>query len=200
MLYRKEKSTKSSGIPKWFETKTRQCRKCKLCDSRRNVVIGRGISPADILFIGEAPGKTEDLLGYAFVGPSGKLLDEMINSALIILGKGKIDLSYYITNTVLCRPTDSLQSENRKPNILEVVSCTPNVMKIFSFVNPKMIILVGKVAQNLYGKEFKSIGVNILHPSFILRQGGKRSPYYLQTVRILAESLNDIIEQKKEEK
>ncbi|GAG10072.1 unnamed protein product, partial [marine sediment metagenome] len=75
----------------------KNCRKCGLYEFRRKIVFGRGKVPADILFVGEAPGKSEDLIGEAFVGPSGRLLDMAIKDAAKILGIKKPP-TFYVSN------------------------------------------------------------------------------------------------------
>lgn len=155
--------------------KIKSCRKCKLRRNARQVVLGRGTMPADILFIGEAPGASEDLIGEAFIGPSGKLLDMMLK---------EIDVkSFYITNTVLCRPP-----ENRSPLSEEVLSCARNITKIISKVSPKLVVFLGDIAQKYWGKEFPD-GIRIQHPAFILRKGGMASPYYQHNLRLLRDAL-----------
>ena len=187
-------------IPKWLTIKCQACRRCKLYATRRSIVIGKGeIIPADILFIGEAPGKSEDMLGEPFVGASGKLLNALLDEARkLAFTNSHVDIecvSYYITNTVLCRPTDMLGGDNRQPAPEEVAACAQNIMNIYRCVNPKMVVFVGKVALNYYRKEF-TVHASIVHPSFILRQGGQSSPYFLQTARILSMILIQLTKEK----
>jgi len=164
--------------------KTITCTKCKIASFRNKIVIGRGSIPADILFIGEAPGKSENATGKPFIGRAGKLLDSMILDACNL--SGSREHKYYITNTVLCRPTDSFSGDNRPPTGEEVLNCKKNLDTIISSVKPKIVIFIGKIAKEYYGKEFP-LGIAIQHPAFILRQGGKSSSWYLTNVRILAE-------------
>ncbi|MBQ2893443.1 MAG: uracil-DNA glycosylase, partial [Oscillospiraceae bacterium] len=85
------------------------CTRCGLCESRKNVVFGVGNPNADILFVGEGPGEQEDLQGQPFVGPAGKLLDDMLS--IIDLDRKK---NCYIANIVKCRPPhnrDPLETE-----------------------------------------------------------------------------------------
>lgn len=160
--------------------KVLSCKKCKLHLYRRNVVLGRGIIPAKILFMGEAPGRSENLTGEAFVGRAGKILDQLIIDAEIN--------SFYIINVLLCRPTDYFQGGNREPEIEEVLFCMPNIMKIIKKVNPQIFVLLGKVSQRFYGEEFPE-AIHLHHPAFLVRQGGIRSPYYQQNLRKLKEGL-----------
>lgn len=166
-----------------------QCPGCRLKGHRRNQVIGRGEVPAKLLFIGEGPGKTEDLFAEAFVGPSGKLLDRMIEDA-----SKEVNVpppSYYITNTVMCRPwiwneNDPDYGQNREPNKNEVLACTPNVMQVAKIVQPEFVVFVGRVAETYYKREFRE-GIRITHPAAHLRFGGVASPTYQLDVRNLSE-------------
>jgi DNA polymerase len=172
-------------FPKWFVLKMQTCARCQLRLMRRNVVIGRGEVPADIAFIGEAPGKTEDLLSEAFTGQSGKLLDKLISDSLKLAEIKKVP-SVYFTNCVLCRPTDEAFGDNRQPSQIEVASCSSNVNRIIKYVKPKIVVFVGKIAEKYFKKEFPYT-VSIQHPSFLLRQGGTASSYYSYNVRKLSE-------------
>lgn len=158
------------------------CKKCELSITRRNIVIGRGDIPADILLLSEAPGQAEDVLGIPFVGESGKLLDKMIEVL-------REDLKFYFSNIVLCHPCDTKGERNRSPKESEILSCFQNIIKIKEEVNPKLTIFIGKTAELFYKNIFKP-NETILHPSFLLRTGGVGSPYYLQTIN----KLNDILE------
>jgi uracil-DNA glycosylase family 4 len=181
-----------SNLPKWLLTKCEACRRCQLYKTRRGIVIGKGASPADILFIGEAPGKSEDIIGEPFIGASGKLLDLLLDEARkLALVNDNVEtrsISYYVTNTILCRPTDVIGGDNRQPLPLEVAACAQNIMNIYKCVEPKIVVFVGKVAQKYYHREF-TVNAAIMHPAFILRQGGQSSPLFLQTARILSNIL-----------
>lgn len=154
------------------------CDRCELSRSRRKVVVGRGTLPCDILFIGEAPGKTENLTGMPFVGRAGKLLDGLLKMA------GLDSYDTYITNVVMCRPCDGPQEPNREPRPEEILACALNVNRIISQARPRVTVLMGKVAQRYMGKEFP-FALNMLHPSFLLRTGEVSSPHYFHTVRTL---------------
>jgi len=166
------------------------CERCGLSKKRRNVVQGRGEVPADILFIGEAPGRSEDLLGRAFVGPSGKLLDKMLEDARALTSLGSVP-SYYISNTVLCRPSDH-EGENRAPKLSEVLSCRKNISAIISEVDPDAVIFIGQVAERYYKRYVSVPAIRIIHPAALLRRGGKKCPQYRDSVRRLADIFNHI--------
>ena len=157
------------------------CTKCIISNYRRNVAIGRGDVPARLLFIGEAPGKTEDLLGNVFVGAVGQLLDKMILDATKLADYCP---SYYITNCLRCRPTDKKFGDNREPSPIEVLNCMDNLMSIYYLVSPDIIVFIGRIAEGFYKKEFR-IHRTITHPAALLRGGGSASPYYLYNINIL---------------
>ncbi len=120
-----------------FKETVSNCQNCNLSETRTNVVFGGGDHNADIMFVGEAPGSEEDKLGIPFIGRAGKLLDEI----LFYLGVDR-DKSF-ITNTVKCRPP-----ENRNPKLNEISKCKHHLLKQINFINPKIIVLLGKVAAN----------------------------------------------------
>ncbi len=156
----------------------RRCRACSLAKVRRRVVIGRGTVPAKILVIGEAPGKSEDILGQAFVGEAGRLLDKMFRAA------GIEPKDCYMTNTVLCHPSDTFAGPNREPLPEEIAACMGNVLKIADGVRPVAVILVGDYAKRFYSSIFPD-AIQITHPAALLRTGGLSSPYYRKVKRIL---------------
>jgi len=145
------------------------CENCALCAHRKNVVLGRGKLPADVLFIGEAPGKSEDVLGEAFIGQSGKLLDKLL--------KG-FSLTYYITNTVLCIPLGA-DGNIREPQPSEIYRCYPNLKRIVHEVRPKKVCFIGKVAEK-YLKPYFPNAVKITHPAYMLRTGGEYSIEFIK--------------------
>lgn len=174
--------------------KVKFCPGCTLRPHRRKQVIGRGSVPAKLLFIAEAPGKTEDLLGEAMVGPSGNLLEKMIEDAAIL--SNMKPPSYYITNCVLCRPW--IWDENhedygrgREPAENEILACMPNVLTIARIVNPELVVFIGRISERYYKKEFVN-NLHITHPAFHLRFGGKASPMYQQDVRTLSEAYRSL--------
>ncbi len=113
------------------------CTKCDLCKTRTNAVPGKGNKNAEIVFVGEAPGRSEDLRGEPFVGAAGKKLSEMLERA------GLSRESVYITNVVKCRPPD-----NRVPTELERSSCMEYLNNEIKLINPKIICIMGNTASN----------------------------------------------------
>ena len=151
---------------------------CNLKSISNTTVFSDGNPNSDIMLIGEAPGKDEDLQGKPFVGKAGKLLDKMLDA--IDLNRTNV----YITNIIPWRPPG-----NRQPTIKEIILCLPFVQRHIELVNPKLLILLGGTAtkallmsdsgiMRLQGKwhKYSSYGLAspiltraIFHPAFLLR-------------------------------
>jgi len=115
------------------------CQKCGLCKTRNNSVPGEGNVNADIMFIGEGPGKNEDLKGVPFVGAAGKFLDTLLES----IGLTRADI--FITNIVKCRPP-----ANRDPEPDEKRACWPYLIEQIKAIKPKLIVTLGRHAMNTF--------------------------------------------------
>jgi DNA polymerase len=113
------------------------CTNCDLCKTRTNAVPGKGSPNAQIMFVGEAPGRTEDLRGEPFVGAAGKKLDAMLEK------NGILRESVYITNVVKCRPPN-----NRVPTQQERDACNKYLESEIKVINPKVICVLGNTASN----------------------------------------------------
>lgn len=120
------------------------CTKCKLCETRTNAVPGKGNFDAEVIFVGEAPGKNEDIHGEPFVGAAGKRLDMILEDT----GINREDV--YITNIVKCRPP-----KNRAPSKKEEEACNDFINQEIEIINPKIICIMGNTAYGtlLDGKE-----------------------------------------------
>ena len=126
-------------LPNTLESLKKQAMECHLCElskSRQKVVFGEGDPQADILFIGEGPGTTEDSSGKPFDGRSGELLTKMIENVLHI---ARSDV--YITNMVKCRPPN-----NATPTPTQAHTCQPYLMKQIELIQPKLIVTLGATA------------------------------------------------------
>ena len=126
------KVMKESLSLKTIQHYVKTCKKCELCNTRNNAVPGIGNENADVVFIGEAPGKNEDLHGEPFIGTAGKRLDDALENA------GLRRSSVYITNIVKCRPPN-----NRIPNDTERSMCINYLEEELRIINPKIICLLG---------------------------------------------------------
>src|ERR687892_2578210 len=116
----------------------RDCHDCPLKASRTKLVFGAGNADAEIMFVGEAPGAREDELGLPFVGPAGKLLEQLLGE----IGLERKDV--FINNTLMCRPPG-----NRDPMPEEVEECKPFLMKRIELIEPKVICMLGNYATKL---------------------------------------------------
>lgn len=182
-IYMGENSWKRRWVYQQFQT----CVKCDLWKIRHNVVVGRGVIPAQIVLIGEAPGQSEDLIGTAFIGRSGKVLDKMILDAEKDVG---FKVNKFFTNAVLCFPADCKGCRGREPYKQEIETCQDNVVRIIHSVNPDAIVYCGNIAERAMKKSLQNYKTyKIYHPSHVLRQG-INSPKYYHNVRVLI----DVIE------
>ena len=111
------------------------CHRCPLGETRTTLVFGVGRPDADAMFIGEAPGRNEDLKGEPFVGAAGKLLDELLASADLSRGDA------YIANILKCRPPG-----NRNPQSAEIETCTPFLREQVQLISPRVIVTLGNFA------------------------------------------------------
>lgn len=146
------------------------CEKCALSDVRSRVVLVRGKLPADLLFVGEAPGASEDVLGKPFVGPAGKLLDSMLEQALKSFD---IDVRVAITNIIGCIPLLS-DDENRKrkvsePPVWAIRKCRPRLLEVIDMAQPKIVVGLGKIADEWLHYSGGARVMSMIHPAAILR-------------------------------
>jgi len=160
-----------------LEEKVLSCRLCPLSSSRTRAVPGEGDKGAELMFVGEAPGRDEDAAGRPFVGRAGRLLTKIVEAM-----KWKRE-EVYITNVVKCRPPD-----NRTPLPEEVEKCSPYLVRQIELVRPKVIVTLGKVATDFFipgrmsmgerrGKFVDHQGIRIMptfHPSYVVRNEGNQ--------------------------
>ena len=160
-----------------LETSCKACTKCALCQTRHNVVFGVGPHDAEVFFIGEGPGDHDDLRGEPFVGPAGKLLDDML--CIIDLSRENC----YIGNIVKCRPP-----HNRDPLQTEQDACIDWLRAQTRLLRPKIIVCLGRIAaMKLIREDFKISREHgqwerkggiwftaLYHPSALLRDETKR--------------------------
>lgn len=154
-----------------LKKEVKNCKKCTLFKSRKNIVFGEGNLYAKLMFIGEAPGKYEDLSGKPFVGDAGKLLSKIIDAMHL----KREDV--YICNILKCRPPN-----NRDPLPEEVEKCLPFLIKQIELIKPEIIVTLGKISTSvllntsekinkLRGKFYNYKGIKLLptfHPAHLL--------------------------------
>lgn len=162
-------------VEKW-----KDCTACPLCQQRDRIVLARGQVPCDVLFIGEAPGASEDALGLPFKGPAGHLLDDIISHSLLMSTK------YALTNLVCCYPREAKILGENEPLPEEIKACAPRLKEFVRFAQPRLIVRVGQLAAAyvaqpaMFSKDGRSAPewilpgrylelIEIVHPAAVLR-------------------------------
>jgi uracil-DNA glycosylase family 4 len=149
------------------------CHRCKLWQGRTHIVFGVGNPHADVMFVGEGPGRDEDLQGEPFVGRAGQLLTEIITKGMKLQRE-----DVYIANVIKCRPP-----ENRNPEPDEIAACQPFLLRQVELVAPRVIVALGTFAaqtllgtrtpiSRLRGRWHDYHGTRLmptLHPAYLLR-------------------------------
>lgn len=166
------------------------CTKCKLAGTRTQVVYGVGNPNADLMFIGEAPGRDEDLQGEPFVGRAGQLLTDIIKAMKLTRD------DVYIANVVKCRPP-----ENRNPEPEELEACRPFIRRQIELIKPRVIVTLGKFAlQSLLEKSYSITaargqwldyqGIKVMptfHPAYLLRTPAAKKEVWQDMKKVMAE-------------
>ncbi len=162
------------------------CRRCKLAATRTHIVFGEGNPEARVMFIGEGPGRDEDIQARPFVGRAGVLLTAIIEKGMLLM-RGDV----YIANVVKCRPTVDLAFQrDRPPEPDEADACGVFLKKQIEIIRPDVIVTLGnpstkfllKTSQGITkirGTWFQYEGIPVMptyHPSYVLRNGGDNSP------------------------
>jgi DNA polymerase len=169
-----EQEEKQAVVDDWakLQKEVAECQRCTLCNTRTQTVFGAGNKNADWMFIGEAPGQSEDLEGKPFVGQAGLLLTEMIRAI------GLERDSVYIASILKCRPPN-----NRDPKVEEVKACHDYLQQQIALIKPKIILAVGRIAaqtlletseplSKLRGRPHQLMGIPLVvvyHPAYLLR-------------------------------
>jgi len=179
----------------------KNCTDCVLCKTRNRIVLGSGKIPCDVLFIGEAPGRSENILGKAFVGPAGALLDRMIEaSGLCMLDVAK-------TNLVGCIPLEN-GAKLGEPDIQYIETCRPRLADFAFVCRPKVVVRVGKLVKQevpgqatlgkcqwLKGKPLEFY--DIIHPAAILRLDVSQKGLAIQRCVVTLHEITDVLHTRK---
>jgi DNA polymerase len=190
-----EKGISSSGLQKdkaaaleRLRRELGECGRCRLKKGCTNVVFGEGSAGAELMFVGEAPGREEDIQGRPFVGEAGKLLTSLINR----MGFDREEA--YITNVIKCRPPN-----NRDPQEDEIRQCLPVLKKQIEIISPKVIMTLGRIAAHavvgvttpisrLRGKFVKFEGIDLMptfHPAYLLRNPRDKMLVWADALQVL---------------
>ena len=167
------------------------CQRCKLSSGRTHLVFGVGNPKAKVMFVGEGPGRDEDLKGEPFVGRAGQLLTDIITK-----GMGMKRADVYIANVIKCRPP-----ENRNPESDEIESCEPFLIRQIELIKPKVVVALGKFAvqsllkskvpiMRLRGEWHNYHGIKLmptLHPAYLLRNPGDKKLVWQDIKKVLQE-------------
>jgi len=166
------------------------CTKCRLAGTRTQVVYGVGNPNADLMFVGEAPGRDEDLKGEPFVGRAGQLLTDIIKAMKLTRD------DVYIANVIKCRPP-----ENRNPEPDELEACRPFIRRQIELIKPRVIVTLGKFAlQSLLEKSYSITavrgqwleydGIKVMptfHPAYLLRTPAAKKEVWQDMKKVMAE-------------
>jgi uracil-DNA glycosylase len=166
------------------------CTKCRLSRGRTQVVYGVGNPNADLMFIGEAPGRDEDLQGKPFVGRAGQLLTDIIKAMKLTRD------DVYIANVIKCRPP-----ENRNPEPDELEACRPFIRRQIELIKPRVIVTLGKFAlQSLTGRLYAITaarghwleydGIKVMptyHPAYLLRTPAAKKDVWQDMKKVMGE-------------
>jgi len=155
----------AGGLTAWqlFVNKWKDCTDCPLCEERDRIVLARGHVPADVVFIGEAPGASENAIGFPFVGPAGHLLDQIIERAL------PPTVKYALTNLVACYPAEAKSRGDNEPEHNDITACRPRLVEFVNIAQPKLIVCVGALATQYVDHLDTVKCCDIVHPAHILR-------------------------------
>lgn len=168
------------------------CTNCGLSEHRHKICFYRGTIPCNVLFVGEAPGPTEDAFGSPFTGTSGHILQSVIVETLDVLDDlDEEGFSYGITNVVCCYPTSD-GTTFRQPREPEIKACNSRLREIIRLAEPQRLVAVGSVATDvLMSMDISTPITHLKHPSFIQREEDKQKAIliYKEQVTELLHSL-----------
>jgi uracil-DNA glycosylase len=166
------------------------CEKCRLAKTRTQVVYGVGNPNADLMFVGEAPGRDEDIQGKPFVGRAGQLLTDIIKAMKLTRD------DVYIANVIKCRPP-----ENRNPEPDELEACRPWIRRQIELIKPKVIVTLGRFAlqsltekgygiSSVRGQWLDYNGIKVMptyHPAYLLRNPAAKKDVWADMKKVMAE-------------
>jgi uracil-DNA glycosylase family 4 len=192
MPARAETPQDGDGADPWLalQAETHDCNACRLAGTRTNVVFGVGNPAADLMFVGEAPGRDEDLQGEPFVGRAGQLLTDIIKAMKLTRD------DVYIANVVKCRPP-----ENRNPEPDELDQCRPFLHRQVELIQPRVIVTLGRFGLQSLTETQYSIsavrgqwldyrGIRLMptyHPAYLLRNPAAKKDVWADMKKVMAE-------------
>ena len=174
----------------WTEhvAKWKDCTNCPLCQQRDQICLARGSLPADIVFIGEAPGASEDAIGQPFKGPAGKLLDQIIERAYSRV------IPTTFTNLVACFPREAKERGDNEPEREEIEACHSRLVEFINIAQPKLIVCVGALATKYVNHDDNVRCVDIVHPAAIIRMPLAQQQMAVQkSIVVLRNAVEDML-------
>jgi uracil-DNA glycosylase family 4 len=199
----------TQSITPWQRFKLKWQHGCgaKECTSAQKIVLARGTIPCDVLFVGEAPGESEDSTGVPFIGGAGKLLDDIIDRSLgRFLTEAQDGRKVPLFSSAFCNMVCCIPKENGKkatePSVDQVESCAQRLFEFIMMCDPKLIVTVGKVATDWldpkysYGIKLHRIipQVEITHPAYMLRKHvAERESLAQEAVVIIASAVQELV-------
>lgn len=146
------------------------CQECPLCTQRTSIVLAKGSVPCDCMFLGEAPGVSEDTSGLPFDGPAGAKLDEIVAA---VRASSMVQFTEAYTNLVSCFPREAKQTKDHRPEDDEIKACSPRLQEFVALCQPRLIVAVGDTADEwgpvVAGAPQEVEWCHIVHPAAILR-------------------------------
>lgn len=180
-----------------FADTWKDCTNCNLCHTRKQVVLAKGTIPCHILLIGEAPGFSEDSIGVPFSGPSGFLLDSILDQA-----GATTDIDVAFTNMTCCLPLDDEGTKVDEPDDESVHACSDRLKEFVALADPKLIVAVGSFAWGWLDPTYRDRikfhreipVIDIRHPAAILRAPEvSKSLEIRRCVNTIREAIRDFI-------
>lgn len=175
----------------------RTCTRCELHQHRKKVVMARGSIPADVAFVGEAPGLSEDVMGQPFTGPAGKLLDHIVKRSV----PKQFKVGFF--NLVACIPKyGDATSKAGEPDQTSIDACAPRLEALLHLCSPRLIVCVGSLARDNLDVKYKGPyedlpdvpQIHILHPAAILRQSEAQQGMSVQRCVVdISNALEDLM-------
>jgi uracil-DNA glycosylase len=182
---------------KQFRHKYRGCEDCRLHKTREKVVVPRGHVPCDILFIGDGPNESEDVIGYTFTGPDGLILDDLIRHAMTRLAeertplgkaevaleilphsvRGVINLVWCFTHIVVCKPCDTqgINAQLRDPRKEEIKACSGRLTEFLALAKPDLVVCLGRLATKYVVSSADYTLLHLDHPRDIMAKDKEQS-------------------------
>lgn len=202
----------------------KDCTNCELHKTRTKVVIAKGKIPCHVLFVGEAPGKSEDHIGAPFIGPAGDLLAHILHESIDQYGRTEVNengddfwepyLRYAFTNLICCVPVDDEGNKQGAPPKPSIEACSPRLIEFIEICQPRLIICVGSIPRDWFDQDakkspFKFSNMNIQHepdlahirhPSAILKGDiSQRNVQIQEAIVDVSEACEDLLRKMEDE-